>query len=101
MFFNEINKYQLNSELCMMLDYTKMRGDMAEHYVETSAAYKEYFAEIPGQSYRDSFVKTMDAFILTSKKVNVTLWVLQVPIFMLLASFIFMVARQMLEIEQN
>lgn len=101
LFFGETGTMQLSAQFYMMLDYTAMRGDEAEHYSETSAAYTEHFEGIPGQSYRDSFVKTVNEFLVTSKKVNVTLWVLQVPIFVLLAAFIFMVSRQMLEMEQN
>jgi len=101
LFYGEANQMQLSGMFYMLLDYTQMRGDMAEHYAATSVAYQEYFDEIPGQSYRDSFSRIVKEFLVTSKKVNVTLWVLQVPIFTLLAAFIFMVSRQMLEMEQN
>ncbi len=101
LFFSDTNEIQLSAQLYLMLDYKQMRGDRAEHYIETSMGYSEHFEQIPGQSFRASFVSTANEFLKISKKVNITLWVLQVPIFVLLAAFIFMVSRQMLEMEQN
>lgn len=101
LFFNDTSEIQLSGQFYLMLDYTAMRGDQVNRYVQTSEEYTQYFADIAGQSYRDAFVRTMNEFLKIEKKVNVTLWVLQVPIFVLLAAFIFMVSRQMLEMEQN
>ncbi len=100
-FTDDYNDSVLRANFHMLLDYTQMRGDQAIHYAETSAAYREYFQKINGQSYRDYFSSIMSDFQQTTKKVNTTLWVLQVPIFTLLGAFIFMVSRQMLEMEQN
>ena len=101
LFFGEINSIEQHAEFFMMLDYTQMRGDQAAHYAETSTYFNEYFDGLTGLSYRDYFSKTLDTFLSGKQKVNVTLWVLQVPIFALLAAFIFMVSRQMLDMEQN
>lgn len=92
---------QLNAQFYVLLDYTAMRVDQAELYIETAKAYAEHFDNIPGQSYEDAFSAQVSEFLVTAQKVDVTLWVLQVPIFVLLAAFIFMVSRQMLEMERN
>ena len=47
------------------------------------------------------FEDTFTGFLLQAQKTSTTVWVLLVPIFVLLAVFIFMVSRQMLEMEQN
>ena len=101
LFLDGTNKAHMYADLYMLLNYTQMRGSRAAHYAETSAYYTEYFDGITGCSYRDYFSRTVDTFLSSSQKVNVTLWVLQVPIFALLAAFIFMVSRQMLDMEQN
>ena len=63
--------------------------------------YREAYNGQAVRCYSDNFSDIFTAYISTTQKVNVTLWVLQVPIFVLLAAFIFMVSRQMLEIEQS
>ena len=52
-------------------------------------------------TYADAFYTVLTEYLKTEKQVEVTLWVLQVPIFMLLAAFIFMVSSQMLDMEKN
>ncbi len=101
LFFTDVNEVSLRSDLHVILDYTQLRGDKAKEYIELSTAYNDHFWKINGQGYRDYFTSTMIAFEKESTSVTMTLWVLQVPIFTLLAAFIFMVSRQMLDMEQN
>ncbi|MBE5782326.1 MAG: FtsX-like permease family protein [Clostridiales bacterium] len=85
----------------VLLDYTQFRGENAQAMLAAS----EYLTgELNSQfrkNYRDNFTDVLSNFVKTEKKVNVTLWVLQTPVFALLAAFVFMVSRQMLEMEQN
>lgn len=100
-FAREGGETPINGQFYILLDYMAMRGDQADEILATSLSYTEHFDGFSGQSYRDNFSAIMASFLNTAKKVNVTLWVLQVPIFVLLAAFIFMVSRQMLDMEQN
>lgn len=100
-FENEDNAVKLSAQFHVLLDYMAMQTEQADHILETSQYYTELFEQVPGQSYEDSFSQILSGFASTAKKVEVTLWVLQVPVFMLLAAFIFMVSRQMLEMERN
>ena len=84
----------------LLLDYTQMQAENAEHMLATANAYRSGEREVP-KGYSDAFTNTLTSYISTTKKVSATLWVLQVPVFVLLAAFIFMVSRQMLETEQN
>ena len=98
---NDEFAYGVNASYYVMLDYTAMRGDDVQQYLDAANTYR---AELNGrtiQNYRDNFTSTLTDYLDIAKKVNVTLWVLQTPIFALLAAFIFMVSRQMLEMEQN
>ncbi|MBR6767807.1 MAG: ABC transporter permease [Clostridia bacterium] len=85
----------------VMLDYAAMRSDQAQHVLNTAQNYAEQYNSRAALKYSDSFSETLADYLKTAKKVNVTLWVLQVPIFMLLAAFIFMVSRQMLDMERD
>lgn len=85
-----------------VLDYTKIRGDQAEHYLSVLERYldpDEGMQELNGRWVY--FQKVLEQFTQDAKNVNTTIVVLQIPIFVLLAAFIFMVSRQMLEMEQN
>lgn len=101
LFMGESSRTALNGQFYLLLDYEAMRGDQAERLLNTARAYQRHFEGVDGQHYRDCFSEIMAAFLLTGKKVTVTLWVLQTPIYALLAAFIFMVSRRLLDMEQD
>ena len=84
-----------------LLDYTAMRGDQAASMLALSDELEEAWNTTYTKNFRNNFSDVLRTYLKTAQKVNVTLWVLQAPIFALLAAFIFMVSRQMLEMEQN
>ncbi len=100
-FMQEGSQVQLSGQFYVLLDYTAFRGDQVQHMLDVIESYKESFKGMNGHSMQNAFGTILENFLVTEKKVNVTLWVLQVPIFTLLAAFIFMVSRQMLDMEQN
>lgn len=85
----------------VMLDYTAMRGDDAERLSAIDQDYASAYQENAKLSYSANFSDVLSDYLKTAKKVTTTLWVLQAPIFMLLAAFIFMVSRQMLDMERD
>ncbi len=94
-------EHKLSGAFSLLLDYTAMDIGQVDSIVETSEYYKEYFEVNPGMRYDEDFSEILTEFAAKSKKVEVTLWVLQVPIFVLLAAFIFMVSNQMLAQEHD
>lgn len=90
-----------NTEWYAALDYLAMRGDQAERYLEVLERYLQEFDAMGYKSYSVYFKSTLENFVLQAQKLNATILILQMPIFVLLAAFIFMVSRQMLEMEQN
>ena len=97
----EYSEYALSGLWYVILDYRQFTVENAAYLYETSTALTEEHKMVSSQGYRDAFRDTLKNYLTTEKKVRVTLLVLQVPIFVLLAAFIFMVSRQMLEMEQN
>ena len=93
-------RYSLTGYWYSILDYEQMRGENVAAMYATSQEIAEHF-DITGYRYYDNFGKIFEDYLVKAEKVNVTLLVLQVPIFVLLAAFIFMVSRQMLEMEQS
>lgn len=91
----------INANWYVLLDYTAMRGENVPQMLAVADGYRHQFNGNTVRAYNDNFSDVFTAYMTTTQKVQVTLWVLQVPIFMLLAAFIFMVSRQMLEIEQS
>ena len=85
----------------VLFDYTKLRGDDAQRIFALTQKYDDAFSTLYYRSFSANFEKTLSDYLSMSKKVSVTMWVLQAPIFVLLAVFIFMVSRQMLDMEQN
>lgn len=82
----------------LMMDYQKIKGSQVYDLLEMFDRYEE-------EANQDGFTVTaytsLDAYLVSANKLNVTLLVLQVPIFLMLAAFIFMVSGQMLNMEQN
>ena len=102
LFFNE-NRIEdgINIDRYAILDYTQMKGGQVEGYMSTLEEYRLTFEEMGQKEVKAYFEDTFTGFLLQAQKTGTTVWVLLVPIFVLLAVFIFMVSRQMLEMEQN
>ncbi|MCI9141326.1 MAG: ABC transporter permease, partial [Lachnospiraceae bacterium] len=102
LFANEERMDQsFDKEWYLALDYARMRGDQAERYLGVLDRYGEAFEEIGFKGYTAYFRTVLEDFVLQSQKLNTTILILQTPVFILLAVFIFMVSRQILEMEQN
>jgi len=93
-------RYSVTGYWYSILDYEQMRGENVAQMNQTRLGVMEQF-DITGFRYYDNFGGIFEDYLIKAEKVNVTLLVLQVPIFVLLAAFIFMVSRQMLELEQS
>lgn len=84
-----------------VLDYEAMRADQVEMMVQTLDQYKSKLSSMDGRNIRNNFQDILIDFMPEAKKLNTTILVLQIPVFVLLAAFIFMVSGQMLNIDQN
>ena len=84
----------------VVLDVDHMDIDGVDQLVAYAEEQPGIYKSLRNTSYRDCFSATLAAFQKDSAKVRVTLLVLQVPIYILLGVFIYMVSKQMLEMEQ-
>lgn len=94
-------RYPLRAAWDLMLDYTQMDSESAQHYIDVMRALRTEFPTSRNVTITNNFVDTLEGFLNESKRVQVTLLVLQAPIFVLLGVFIFMVSRQMAEMEES
>ncbi len=84
-----------------ILDYQKIQADQVEEMLKTVEKYRLICKESKIKELNASFEDTLKDFMPQAQKLNTTITVLQIPILVLLAAFIFMVSRQMLDMEQN
>ena len=84
-----------------VLDYAKIRSDSAEDYLQIIKRYTDRFESLKADTLNVYFQKTLESFLPEFDKLNTTIVVLLMPIFVLLAAFVFMVSQQMLEMEQS
>lgn len=84
-----------------VLDYTKIKTEQVSNMLSIAQNSKNAMKNSKSDRIFFYFEDTLENFVPKSQKLNTTIIVLQVPIFLLLAAFIFMVSRQMLEMEQN
>lgn len=93
--------YPVNAQWYVLLDYEQMRGDCAQQMYDLTLKLEEQFGDLYSFRYSTNFKSTLESYLVKANQVDITLWVLQVPILVLLCAFIFMVSRQMLQLEQN
>ena len=85
----------------LIFDYKNIPIDNVTQILRANADAKTYCKEVLFGSYTDHFAEILETYTQKAARVTVTLRILQVPIYALLCAFMFMVSRQMLELEQN
>jgi len=100
-YFIETGIYDIQPVWYTLYDYSNLRVRDVEHIMSVLAEYTEHFDQLASQSLHNNFETLLSDFQKTEKKVRTTFLVLQFPVFVLLAAFIFMVSRQLLEMEQS
>ena len=100
-FMPDTYPYEISYNSCVYFDYQKLRPTEA---AQLAAAVERYMLEnaTAGFSpFTENITEKLGQFRTESEKLSSTLLVLQVPVLVLLAAFIFMVSRQMLQMEAN
>lgn len=82
----------------IIMDYQKIRG---KNVADLLDIFDSYEAQTQKDSFHAVSYETLSNYLISANNLDITLLVLQIPVFVMLAAFIFMVSGQMLNMEQN
>ena len=90
-----------NGEWYAVVDYSEMKGARVKDYLDITEDYLSRYDALKIRDIKINFQEILENFVVQSRKLNTTIWVLQFPVFVLLLSFVFMVSGQMMDMEEN
>lgn len=86
----------------MVYDYNRLQSYQVDNLIrETEDMMSETTSLSSGIVLEPDYMSVMREYQTAAKKVRTTLLILQFPVLALLLAFIFMISRQMLDLEQN
>lgn len=85
----------------VITDYTTFQGEDAEALSQLCDTYTDRMDAVSNSSLKIAFYDTLQNYLDSAARLKITLTVLQVPIFLLLFAFIFMVSGQMIGMDEN
>ena len=101
LFFEDYSKYQFDETRTILFDYAGLRPEQVAHVSEVSKNMVTDYKNIYSSIERPDYLDLLETFTNEEKRIVATLSILQVPVIVLLCAFIFMISRQMLEMEEN
>lgn len=84
-----------------LLDYREIKSDRAAEYLDIFSEVEKEARSFPKGSASAGFTTGLNAYVPQAQKLEISLLVLQIPIYILLGTFLFMVSKQMLDLEEN
>ena len=86
-----------------LLDFTAMHVLYIDHYLETIAQLTAMLNDSPRRvwAFTQNFERTLEWSITHDTDLGLTMWILQIHVFIMLALYIYMVSRQILQIDTN
>ena len=96
-------QYRLSSHWTIMFDFYSMSTFEVSNYLEGARRINAGLVRIGGEEihYEENFTSTLEEYLEGMGRLTTTLLVLQVPIYIFLAFYIFIISRQILRLEQN
>jgi len=94
--------YRLSTTWTHLLDFTQMTSRHVPQYLESLTEIRERFSQ-GGLiwHFSENFSGTIAGHTGEAGRLEITLWVLQIPIYVLLAAYIYIISRQILKMDQN
>ena len=83
------------------LDYTQMKIDRIEDYTSALQAQKKWMGSYESTSSTFGALSILEEYGPREASLRITLWVLQVPIMIMLAFYIFMVSQMVVANDAN
>ena len=100
--YDHIPSLRLNVTWTQVMDTAAVRAANVGHYQETAQRHQEFFNDDRGiWQYNISFLDLMGQHTARVERLEITLWVLQAPIYVMLALFMYMVTKQILLLDKN
>jgi len=96
-----VGKHSVASSYTVFLDYTAVSPDHIDALISTLTGLAKECEALKSYKFTENLSSQLEAFIPEATQFNATLLVLYAPIFALLAAFVFMVSRQMMDLEEN
>ena len=86
----------------LVFDYKQLASEQIDSLVsETEDILEETSGQYNSRIDEPAYMEVLREYQTAAKKVTTTLLILQIPVLALLLAFIFMISRQMLDLEQN
>ena len=83
------------------LDYTKLKVENLRAFSDNLDAQKDSVTKKPGVTCDFPAGKILDEYVIRADQLSLTLWVLEVPILLMLAFYIFMVSQLIIENDRD
>lgn len=97
----ENQSYDIESVWYDFFDYSKLEPGNVKRVVTITERCMEIYKSKVARFKEPLYMPILKDFMISQKKSVATLLILQVPVLVLLCAFIFMISRQMLDLEQN
>jgi len=99
---NQIPISRLSATWTHALDWQALRYSQVPHYVQAANNSSDFFND-SGRvwDYSVNFDEAVEVADGNTDQLNIIVWVLQIPIFVMLALFMYMVAKQILNLDSN
>lgn len=98
----EKQSFAMSSTWSLVFDYKQLSARQINFLVsETEDMLNETSGSYNAKMEEPDYLEVLRDYQIAAKKVTTTLLILQVPVLALLLAFIFMISRQMLDLEQN
>lgn len=100
MFINGGKRYEYNTSWHIQFDPASLQMENVAAVVERTEEYLALNTSY-GKVTEPAYPALLKNFLANEKKVDVTLMILQVPVLVLLCAFLYMISRQLIEMEQS
>lgn len=98
----EKQSFVMTTNWKLIFDYNQLAASQIDRLVDDTEAMLEKTSGSYNASLEEpTYLNVLQEYQTAAKKVTTTLLILQIPVLALLLAFIFMISRQMLDLEQN
>jgi len=99
---NYTNEYRVSAHWYQLLDYSAVNERLVAHYLEVLAALDARFnVTNSAWRFRENLSTLLEYYQLETGPLVTLLWVLQIPLYLLMFVYIYMVSTQVLALEKN